>query len=181
MHLSAAKRLSSIVRSGDTVARLGDDEFAILLDNVDDPQVATSHAERIVSVLRQPTRIADEQVSMSVSVGVAFAGGVATTEQLLSDADAAMYEAKASGKDRHAVFESAMRSRLIDRMTLINSFRGSLDNTEFFLEHQPQYCLADGHPEGYLMSHPLSGELARQLIADLAAVPAAVLARPPAS
>ena len=145
----AAKRLASIVRGGDTVARLGGDEFAVLFDNISTPDIATALAERMVSVLRQPAAAAGQQMSLTVSVGVAFADNGTTTEQLLSEADTAMYEAKALGKDRVTVFESQMRSRRIDRIAMTNAFRGSLERDEFFLEYQPQISLLDGALEGF--------------------------------
>jgi diguanylate cyclase (GGDEF)-like protein len=149
MLVVVSRRLASVVRGGDTVARLGGDEFAILLENVEEVEVVTALAERVVSVLRQPALIDGQSVHLTVSVGVAIAEADATSERLLSEADAAMYEAKASGKDRYAVFEAFMRSRIIDRMTLMNSFQGSLQRSEFFLEYQPQIRLADGQLEGF--------------------------------
>ncbi len=159
----AAKRLASIVRSGDTVARLGGDEFAILLDNIRTPDIAIALAERVVSVLRQPVSAAGEQTSLTVSVGIAFADTSTTTERLLSEADTAMYEAKALGKDRFIVFESQMRSQLIDRIAMTTAFRGSLERNEFFLEYQPQISLVDGALEGFealvRWQHPTLGHL----------------------
>ena len=159
----AAKRLVSIVRSGDTIARLGGDEFAVLFDNISTPDIATALAERMVSVLRDPADAAGQQTSITVSVGVAFADTGTTTEQLLSEADTAMYEAKALGKDRFTVFESQMRSRLIDRIAMTNTFRASLEHGEFFLEYQPQISLADGALEGFealvRWQHPTLGHL----------------------
>ncbi len=159
----AAKRLASIVRGGDTVARLGGDEFAVLFDNISTPDIATALAERMVSVLREPAAAAGQQNALTVSVGVAFADMGTTTEQLLSEADTAMYEAKALGKDRFTVFESQMRSRLIDRIAMTNAFRTSLERGEFFLEYQPQISLADGALEGFealvRWHHPTLGHL----------------------
>ncbi len=149
MLVLVSKRLASVVRGGDTVARLGGDEFAILLENVEDVTVVTALAERIVSILREPAVIEGIRVQLSVSVGVAFAEADATGERLLSEADAAVYEAKASGKDRYAVFEPSMRSRIIDRLALMNSFQGSLEEGQFFLEYQPQIRLADDQLEGF--------------------------------
>jgi diguanylate cyclase len=159
----AAKRLASIVRGGDTVARLGGDEFAVLLDDISTPDLATALAERMVSVLRQPSAAAGHQTSLTVSVGVAFAGPETTTAQLLSEADTAMYEAKSLGKNRYVVFESQMRSRLIDRIAMTNAFLGSLERDEFFLEYQPQISLLDGSLEGFealvRWEHPTLGRL----------------------
>jgi diguanylate cyclase (GGDEF)-like protein len=145
----ASKRLESIVRPGDTVARLGGDEFAILLENVEDFDSVTALAERIVSVLHEPAMIDGQEIYLSASVGVAFAGVGTTSESLLSEADAAMYEAKATGKDKFTVFKTDMRSRVVDRMAMINAFQGSLHRSEFFLEYQPQLRLSDGALEGF--------------------------------
>jgi diguanylate cyclase (GGDEF)-like protein len=147
--IGASKRLASIVRPGDTVARLGGDEFAILLENVEDFDSVTALAERIVSVLHEPAMIDGQEIYLSASVGVAFAGVGTTSESLLSEADAAMYEAKATGKDKFTVFKTDMRSRVVDRMAMINAFQGSLHRCEFYLQYQPQLRLSDGTLEGF--------------------------------
>ncbi len=157
----ASKRLKSIVRPGDTVARLGGDEFAVLMDDAGSPDVATTIAERIVAVLHEPATVAGRQITISVSVGVAFGGRHTTAEQLVSEADIAMYEAKASGKSRWTSFEASMHFRNLERLELINGFRGSLERGEFFLQYQPQFSLADGHLEGFeallRWQHPTRG------------------------
>ena len=107
----AAKRLGSVVRLGDTVARLGGDEFAVLLVDIDDPAIVRSVTERLVAVMREPLVVAGRPVTISASVGVAFAGLDKTADQLLGDADAAMYEAKATGRDQTVIFRSEMRAR----------------------------------------------------------------------
>src|SRR5664279_2600451 len=161
--IAASKRLQSVVRSGDTVARLGGDEFAILMDNIDDTALATTVAERVVSVLRQPIELAGRSISVSVSVGIAFGDDTKSTELLLSEADAAMYEAKSAGKDHYQIFETSMRSRVVERMALGNSMRGALERSEFYLEYQPHFSLHDGHLEGFealaRWNHPSLGEV----------------------
>jgi diguanylate cyclase (GGDEF)-like protein len=145
----ASKRIASVVRPGDTVARLGGDEFAVLISDVDDPAVVTALAERIASVLRQPVAVNGQRVYVSASTGVAFAESDSTTERLLAEADAAMYEAKRDGKDRVAVFETQMRARIVDRMVIANAFQSSLRDGRFYLQYQPQVLLADGSLEGF--------------------------------
>ena len=144
-----AKRLSRMVRGLATVARLGGDEFAILMEDGEQPESATALAERILSVLRQPIKVAEQEICLTVSVGVAVAVEGSTAVQLLSEADAAMYEAKSGGKDRVAVFQTFMRSRLVEKMTLINYFPGSMRRGEFFLEYQPQIALGSDRLEGF--------------------------------
>jgi len=106
-------------------------------------------AERIVSVLRQPIRLADQNIALSVSVGVVVAGPGTTVDRLMSEADAAMYEAKTSSKNRVAVFETFMRSRLIEKMAVVNGFSGALRHSEFLLEFQPHFGLADNRLSGF--------------------------------
>lgn len=144
-----AKRLSGMVRGLASVARLGGDEFAVLMEDGDQPESATTLAERILSVLRQPIKVAEQEICLTVSVGVAVAVDGSTAVQLLSEADAAMYEAKTAGKDRVAVFQTFMRSRLVEKMTLINYFPGSMRRGEFFLEYQPVIALGSDRLEGF--------------------------------
>ena len=160
----ASRLLSSIVRPGDTVARLGGDEFAVLMVDVEDPQTAVDFAHRIVSVLRNAPDFEGHQVGLSISVGVAYAGADKTTEQLLSEADAAMYEAKEKGKNRVEVFQTSMRARMLERLDLTNGFRWALGRSEFFLQYQPIVSLSDNRLQGFealvRWSHPSLGEVA---------------------
>ncbi len=145
----ASKRLTSIVRKADTVARLGGDEFAVLMDAAESREAAAEIAERIVDVLREPVEIDGHQLGMSASVGLAFGQPGKTPEELLSEADTAMYEAKAKGKARWEVFQPSMHVRTRQRLNLVNAFRGSLQRSEFFLEYQPQFGLSDGQLIGF--------------------------------
>ena len=96
----ASRLLTSIVRPGDTVARLGGDEFAVLMVDIGRPDAAVDFAHRIVAVLRDAPDFEGTQVDLSISVGVAYGEPGKTTEQLLTEADSAMYEAKETGKNR---------------------------------------------------------------------------------
>jgi diguanylate cyclase len=157
----ASRLLSSIVRPGDTVARLGGDEFAVLMTGVENPQAAVDFAHRIVAVLRDAPDFEGSQVGLSISVGVAFAESDTTTEQLLSEADSAMYEAKEHGKNRVEVYQSSMRSRMLERLDLTNGFRWALGRSEFFLQYQPIISLSDNRLLGFealvRWSHPNLG------------------------
>ena len=150
----ASRLLSSIVRPGDTVARLGGDEFAVLMVDVEDPQAAVDFAHRIVTVLRDAPDFEGHQVGLSISVGVAYAGADKTTEQLLSEADSAMYEAKEKGKNRVEVFRTSMRARMLERLDLTNGFRWALGRSEFFLQYQP---IVSSRTTGCRASRPWSG------------------------
>jgi diguanylate cyclase len=159
----ASRLLSSIVRPGDTVARLGGDEFAVLMVDVERPEVAVDFAHRIVGVLRDAPDFEGNQVGLSISVGVAVGESGKTTEQLLSEADSAMYEAKESGKNCVEVFRTSMRSRMLERLDMTNGFRWALGRSEFFLEYQPIISLVDNRLRGVealvRWSHPNLGEV----------------------
>jgi diguanylate cyclase (GGDEF)-like protein len=161
--VTVSQRLLSVIRPGDTVARLGGDEFAILLHDIEDPSTGIAVAERAVATLRQPIEIAGQAISISASVGIAFADLGTSTELILSQADAAMYDAKASGKDQVQRFQPAMRTRIVHRLELRNAFHGALERGEFRLDFQPQLSLRDGTLEGFealvRWAHPLHGEL----------------------
>jgi diguanylate cyclase (GGDEF)-like protein len=159
----ASRLLSSIVRPGDTVARLGGDEFAVLMVDVERPEAAIEFAHRVVAVLRDAPDFEGTQVGLSISVGVAFGEPGKTTEQLLTEADSAMYEAKESGKNCVEVFRSSMRSRMLERLDMTNGFRWALGRSEFFLEYQPIISLSDDRVRGVealvRWSHPSLGEV----------------------
>jgi diguanylate cyclase len=144
-----ATRLSSIVRPGDTVARLGGDEFALLMENVAHEDIGVAIAGRVVAALSEPIEIGDRHLILSASVGLAVATTATTTARLLSDADSAMYEAKAAGKNRYQLFEPAMHERVVEHLALVNALGGALRRSELFLTYQPQFTLRDGELVGF--------------------------------
>jgi len=156
--------LESIVRPGDTVARIGGDEFAVLVVGVTDQDAVMRLANRIVSVLHEAVEFEGEQAGISISVGVAFADSTTSAEQLISEADAAMHEAKSNRKNHVEVFESSMRARLFTRLEYTSRFRGSLDRSEFFLNFQPIFSIGDRHLRGFealiRWQHPTFGVVA---------------------
>ncbi len=159
----ASRLLSSIVRPGDTVARLGGDEFAVLMVGIEQPDAAVDFARRIVNVLRDAPDFEGNQVGLSISVGVAYGEAGKSTEQLLSEADSAMYEAKERGKNWVEVFRPSMRSRMLERLDLTNGFRWALGRSEFFLQYQPIVSLSDREVCGFealvRWAHPTLGEV----------------------
>ena len=158
--------IESIVRPGDTVARLGGDEFAVLIADADSPALVRDIANRIVSTLDRKSGLGEGHLAgLSMSMGVAFADATTPVDQLISEADAAMYEAKSKGRNRIEIFEPSMRTRLTDRLAIIGAFRGSLERSEYFLEYQPIYSLsADRKLLGFealvRWSHPTIGFIA---------------------
>ena len=108
------ERLRAAVRPTDCVARLGGDEFAILLEDVSGPSVAIAAADRLLELLRQPIELEGQQRIALASIGIAVAGATTTSpDGLLRDADAAMYRAKASGRNRWVLFEPEARTEAI--------------------------------------------------------------------
>ncbi len=133
-----AHRLDRILRAGDTAARLGGDEFAILLESLDDPEVASDVAQRILRLFDEDFWLDETHLPVSVSIGVAVSDGShSSAEELLRDADVAMYSAKAQGKDRVEVFQPAMQAAVLERVELANELRAAVDRHEFVVYYQP--------------------------------------------
>jgi len=134
----AASRLLNATRGSDTVARLGGDEFAILLENVRDDEETRIVAERITRAMRSPIPIGSDAVVVGVSVGIARAHGDEDgANEILRNADVAMYTAKASGKDRFEFFEPAMHVAVVDRLELESELRRAVSERAFVLHYQP--------------------------------------------
>ncbi len=139
-----AARLRACVRGSDTVARLGGDEFCILLEDAwrDD---ATVTATRIQRSLADAFHLGDHDIFTSASIGIAFsAPHYREPQELLRDADIAMYSAKADGKARYAVFDEGMHAQVFSQMELESSLHRAVEREELFLEYQPVVDLASG-------------------------------------
>jgi diguanylate cyclase (GGDEF)-like protein len=138
-----AERLKTIVREGDTAARLGGDEFVVLLEGSTLDAGAELVAERLLDVLRQPYDMANtiaRQLSVTASVGIAL-GARANADELLRDADLALYEAKAGGRNRYAMFESSMQTNSQDRLALEMDLAEAIEQEQLFLLYQPTFDL----------------------------------------
>jgi diguanylate cyclase (GGDEF)-like protein len=140
---AVAKRLISCVRGGDTVARLGGDEFAVLLEEVTDV-APVEVGERIMRALDAPFRIDGREIHIRASVGIAFANGKegeAATDELLRNADVAMYVAKGHGKGRCEVYKPTVHKTVMRQLELKTDLQRALDQGEFVLHYQPLVTL----------------------------------------
>ena len=142
-----AQRLTTCVRASDTVARLGGDEFAILLEDVR-PIEVDSAAERILKALSAGAHVAGHQLSLSASVGVAFGEPTDTSESLLRNADLAMYEAKARGKNQYVTYEGALGKTRLQRLELVEALRASVAAGDLNLVYQPVVRASTGRITG---------------------------------
>lgn len=139
-----AQRLGATLRVEDTAARLGGDEFAVLLD-ASDLASALQVAERILASLRQAIELRSGEVRIDASIGVAVSSPhIEGSDELIRQADLAMYFAKSEGKGRVRVFEPAMQSRIRRRLELESDLRRALEREEFILHYQPILILASG-------------------------------------
>ena len=153
-----ASRLQSSVRATDVTARLagppllarfGGDEFAVLLERVRRSSDVQTVAERILNQFRSPFDISGHVIFATVSIGVAFGNTGKTSQDLLRNADTAMYYAKARGKARFEVFNEGMRARAVARMELESDLRKAIDEVQLALYYQPEVSLRTGRVVGY--------------------------------
>ncbi len=136
-------RLSEVVREADTVARVGSDDFVLLLDSLTLEAGPELVAERVRDVLAQPIDLPDDSarwLSVTVSIGIALSGG-GSADELFRDADLALHDAKRSGKNRWSVFQSATQTSGYDRLSMQMELRDAIDRGELFLLYQPAYDL----------------------------------------
>jgi diguanylate cyclase (GGDEF)-like protein/PAS domain S-box-containing protein len=147
------ERLKNCLRTADTGARLGGDEFAILLEDADDGVGAAEVAARILAELEAPFSIEDKEVFIRASMGIASGvpspgSGPEGAEELLRNADVAMYMAKEAGKGRYQVFEPAMHDTALQRLELKADLQRAVDSMEFALHYQPVMELQSGEIQG---------------------------------
>lgn len=159
--LSVSERLRDCLRDTDTPARFGGDEFAVLLEDTEHAQSATLVAERIRTVMGEPYSIGGKRVYISTSIGIAIATGSETPEELLRDADVAMYTSKTSGKNRFTVFESQMHDAILKRSEIEADLRIAIGRGEFEAYYQPIIDLQTQNVMGMealiRWNHPLHG------------------------
>jgi diguanylate cyclase (GGDEF)-like protein/PAS domain S-box-containing protein len=146
---AVAIRLGTLIRPTDTVARLGGDEFAVLTEALPDPQEATKLAERLHQGLRQPLLVEGHELFAHASIGISIATAPgAAAEDLLRQADVAMYVAKGEGKNRHRLFDHAMHQDVVERMALQSELTRAVERYQLILHYQPVVALDTGRLTG---------------------------------
>lgn len=142
-----AARLDGVIRDTDALGRLGGDEFVVIAEDIGLAAGPELIAERVRDALKEPFRLLDGEIELKVTASIGIAVGQhATAEELLSNADLAMYRAKLDGKDRYVAFDSAMYDAAQSRSALEVDLHGALEKDEFFLVYQPTFDLGDMRP-----------------------------------
>ena len=161
-----AARLLEAVRATDTAARFGGDEFAILIEDVGDPATAIDFAERLVRGFEMPISVSGKDLSVRPSIGIALSGTDAEeapsdADELIRNADAAMYICKRDGSGGYRVFEAAMHERVLERLELRAELQRAIEARQFELHFQPVVRLHDGTRRRHGGARPLASPDAR--------------------
>lgn len=142
--IAVAKRLRGGLRESDTMARMGGDEFTVLLEDLEGDFHAEMVVRRLFALLRDPFEIGTEEVQVTASIGVALSSdGHDSPDDLVRGADTAMYRAKSDGKARHALFDEAMHVHAVERLQLEQQLRRGLEQNELELHYQPFWSISD--------------------------------------
>jgi diguanylate cyclase (GGDEF)-like protein/PAS domain S-box-containing protein len=148
--LEVGKRLATSTRASDTAARFGGDEFAVLLEGVESAQEAADTAERILEALAEPLAVEHKELLTRASMGISMVSGEAATdaEEMIRNADAAMYIAKRDGKGGYRLFEPAMHEGVLARLEMRADLQRAITNNEFEQHYQPVVTLGTGRASG---------------------------------
>ncbi|MBW3564552.1 MAG: EAL domain-containing protein [Acidobacteria bacterium] len=148
--VAVSERFATAVRAGDTVARLGGDEFTILLDSIEHAADAVRTSHRIQEALVVPVRIRDQEIFLTASIGIALsASGYDRPQDVLRDADIAMYRAKGQGRARHEVFDRTMHDSAVELLRFETDLRRAMDRGELRVHYQPIVSLDQGIIAGF--------------------------------
>jgi diguanylate cyclase (GGDEF)-like protein len=176
---AVAERVRCCLRPADTVARLGGDEFAILLEDLRDHDDAIMVAKRLLEGFRQPFPVAGREISVTASIGIALNGPGDGVDELLRNADVAMYTVKESGRGWYAMFVEEMHTAVVDRVDLEHQLRRALEVGEFTLVYQPVVALDTGRVVGLealiRWHHPTRGLLLPRDFIDVAEATGAII------
>ena len=166
------RRLLNATRGCDTVARLGGDEFAILLDNVRVANDCVRVADRILESMLAPVQLDGTDVIVSTSIGIVRDAGDESADDILRNADVAMYNAKQRGKGRYSLFEPGMHDKAVERLRLQHDLRLAIEQEDITLCYQPVVTLSDGRPCGFealaRWTHPVFGTVSPATFVPLA-------------
>jgi len=159
-----SRRLADCFRTNDTVARLGGDEFVILLENTQGQEAVLNVAERVRKEMAVPFKLENREVYITVSIGVVLnLVAYSSPEEVLRDADIAMYQAKMLGKDRVEIFQAGLRVRAASRLEIENDLRNAIERAEFLLNYQPIVDIRSSRVTGFealiRWKHPRRGLL----------------------
>jgi len=162
--VNVARRLKGMLRESDVLARLGGDEFAILVENIKGEREPVELAERIHKELQRPIQLGHMEVAISASIGITYStNDYQTSDQIIRDADIAMYKAKSKGKAQYALFDSSQHAQVSAQLTLETELRKALGKGQIYLEYQPICTLKDGRLMGFealaRWNHPQRGML----------------------
>ena len=162
--VNVARRLKAMLRPTDVLARLGGDEFAILVEDLNRQRDAVDLTERIQTELQKPVRLGTMEVAVSASIGITFStNNYQSSDQIIRDADIAMYKAKSKGKAQYALFDSSLHRHVAEQLQLENELRRALGGGQIFLEYQPICTLRDRKLQGFealvRWNHPERGQL----------------------
>jgi diguanylate cyclase (GGDEF)-like protein/PAS domain S-box-containing protein len=162
--VQVSRRIQTSLRPHDIVARLGGDEFAVLVRQLEHERGAVALAERLMEGMRQPFFVADTELMTSASIGITFSAlGYTSPEDVLRDADTAMYKAKGAGKARYALFDASLHTEVADRLRLEGDLRRAIDDGRLTVAYQPVYDIAGERVSGFealvRWQHPTDGSI----------------------
>ncbi|MCA3874409.1 MAG: EAL domain-containing protein, partial [Burkholderia sp.] len=142
--VDVARRIGANLRSQDTIARLGGDEF-VLVVAVAEPSDAADVADKVLAVIREPFRVSEHELRVSASIGIAiYPGNGSDFRDLMTNADAAMYHAKALGRNAYCFFEASMNANVREHLKLVQELRLALERRELVLHYQPKFEVPHG-------------------------------------
>jgi diguanylate cyclase (GGDEF)-like protein/PAS domain S-box-containing protein len=142
---TVARRLGDAVRADDTVARMGGDEFVVVFQHLQDGAQATTCVTALLQALRPPVELEGHEITITASVGISmFPDDARDAQELLRNADAAMYQAKGDGRARFHFYTGTLNQRALNLLSVENGLRRALERQEFVLHYQPQICLTTG-------------------------------------
>jgi diguanylate cyclase (GGDEF)-like protein len=147
--VAVTARLSAFVRPTDTLARFGGDEFVLVCEVIDRAEAAVEIARRIGQALRAPFALDGDRVFVTASIGIALSDRRSSAEDLLRDADAAMYRAKETGRSRYELFDAHLRRQVVERMRLQTALQWAVERNELRVHYQPLVALGDGRILGF--------------------------------